>query len=338
MFSSCEKNSVFESQLNSSDSDQITVGLKSVIAEGDYILYNRLSGKVADLNVSSGNVIQYTNYNNLNQQWRISSVGGGYYRVSPLSNLDVAFDIEGQSINNGASLKTWSYWGGDNQQFQFNDLGNGYYSIINKGSGRAIEIYQASTENLGNVVQWDYWGGENQQWRLESLSGGGNENGQISWTLTTSNVPQDVKDRITTAMDTAVARYNSWGNWSARTLTVEYNTGVATADGSSNGNIRFGANTSYQNERTAMHEIAHTFGVGTTWRWSSPLIENYLFVGANAVSKIQQFDGSGATISTGGSHFWPYGLNYNDEWSIVNANRHAQLVYAMCQDGIFPGF
>ncbi|MBN2166412.1 MAG: RICIN domain-containing protein [Marinilabiliaceae bacterium] len=328
----CEKDQDFQETIESQSK------LKSTIVEGDYILYNRNSNKAVDLNTSTGDVIQYSYWGGTNQQWRITSAGGGYYRVSPLSNLDIAFDIAGQSTSNGANLQTYSYWGGYNQQFQFNDLGNGYYSIINRGSGKALEIYQFSTENGGNVDQWSYWGGTNQQWRLESLTGGGTANGQLSWTLTTSGVPSDVQSRITAAMNAAVARYNSWGNWSPRTLTVEYNTGVATADGSINGNIRFGSNSAYQTECTAMHEIAHTYGVGTSSNWSSPLIQNGLFVGANTVSKIQQFDGSSATITTGGGHFWPYGLNYNSEWSVTNGNRHAQIVYAMCQDGLYPGY
>ncbi|MBS2099005.1 RICIN domain-containing protein [Carboxylicivirga linearis] len=333
VFSSCEKEGVTPEL-----EPEVTPKLKSTIIEGDYVLFNRNSNLAADLNVNTGDITQYSYWGGSNQHWRITAVGGGYYKISPLSDLNLAMDIAAQSMDDGANLQTYSYWGGYNQQFLLNDLGNGYYSIINRNSGKALDVYQASTANSANINQWSYWGGANQQWRLEPLSNGGNANGQLSWRLTSSGVPSDVLARITAAMDAAVARYNSWGDWAPRTLTVEYNTGVPTADGNINGNIRFGANSSYQNERTALHEIAHTYGVGTSGAWSYPLIDNYLFVGSNAVEKIEQFDGSGATISTGGSHFWPYGLNYNDEWSIINANRHVQIVYAMCQDGLYSGY
>jgi hypothetical protein len=200
---------------------------------------------------------------------------------------------------------------------------------MNRNSGKAVDL----NTGTGNIIQYSYWGGTNQQWMLNVVSTGSGS-GQLSWVLTTSSVPTDVRNRITSAMNAAVTRYNRWGSWPARTLTVEYNTGVPTADGNINGNIRFGSNASYQTECTAMHEIAHTYGVGTSSRWSSPLIQNYLFVGANAVAKVRQFDGSSAVINTGGGHFWPYGLNYNSEWSTTNGDRHAQIVWGMYQDGL----
>ncbi|GAO29643.1 hypothetical protein [Geofilum rubicundum] len=83
-----------------------------------------------------------------------------------------------------------------------------------------------------------------------------------------------------------------------------------------------------------MHEITHTYGVGTSSNWAYPFVQNSIFVGSNAVAKIQEFDGSSATISTGGSHFWPYGLNYNSKWSTANGDKHAQIVWAMVQDGL----
>ena len=157
--------------------------------------------------------------------------------------------------------------------------------------------------------------------------------GQLSWTMTSTGVPAATLSRITAAMNDAVARYNAIANWPARTLTVQYNTGVATADGSTNGNIRFGPNASYQAVRTAMHEIAHTYGVGLSAGWNAN-INNYLFTGANAVAKLQSYDGPGAVINTGGGHFWPYGLNYDNEWSETNATRHVNIVAAMVADGM----
>ncbi|WP_442591804.1 hypothetical protein ACSBL2_11305 [Pedobacter sp. AW31-3R] len=157
--------------------------------------------------------------------------------------------------------------------------------------------------------------------------------GQLSWTLTSTNVPSAALARITTAMNDACARYNAAYNWPARTLTVEYNTGVATADGSTNGNIRFGSTASYQGVRTAMHEIAHTYGVGLSSGWTAN-ISGGQFIGANAVATLASFDGAGAVIYTGGGHFWPYGLNYDNEWSETNAARHIQLVVAMKADGM----
>jgi hypothetical protein len=333
LFTGCEKEDlqVPEVEVNQLKEE---LQLKSTVSEGTFIIMNRNSGKSLDVNTSNNNVQQYSYWGGSNQKWTLTDVGSGYYRISPVSNSGHAIDVEGQSTDNAANIQTYTYWAGANQQWQFVDIGDGYYSIINRNSGKALDVYNSSANNGANIIQYDYQGTSNQQWSLISLSGSGS--GQISWILTSSNVPSDVEALITSAMDAAVARYNSWANWSSRTLTVEYNTGVATADGSLSGNIRFGSNTAYMTERTALHEIAHTYGVGTSSSWAYPLIQDYIFVGENAASLLKTFDGSDAVINTGGQHFWPYGLNYESEMSETNADRHVQIVRAMVEDGIYP--
>ncbi|ELS58837.1 hypothetical protein STVIR_0169 [Streptomyces viridochromogenes Tue57] len=157
----------------------------------------------------------------------------------------------------------------------------------------------------------------------------------ITWTLErASNPTQDQRtayDLITRAMNAAVARYNNLSDL-GKTITVRYDPGVPTADGNINGTIRFG-NRSYMTERTALHEIAHTIGVGTSSGWSR-LGGSGTWTGAQATALVRQFDGSGAKLSTGGGHFWPYGLNYENEFSNTAADRHVRIVAAMVRDGL----
>ncbi|MFD9986056.1 hypothetical protein ACFWZJ_37335 [Streptomyces massasporeus] len=158
----------------------------------------------------------------------------------------------------------------------------------------------------------------------------------IIWSLVrASNPTEDQRsayDLITKAMNAAVARYNNLSDL-GKTLTVRYEPGVPTADGNINGTIRFGANRSYMSERTALHEIAHTIGVGTSSGWSR-LGGSGTWTGGQATALVRQYDGSGAKISTGGGHFWPYGLNYDNEWSGTAADRHVHIVAAMVRDGL----
>lgn len=157
----------------------------------------------------------------------------------------------------------------------------------------------------------------------------------ITYTLTEASSPtsdeSDAYTLIKSAMDAAIARHEALGSTASKTITVEYNTGVATADGSFNGNIRFGASRDYMTERTALHEISHTLGVGTTDTFNSNC-ESSNWPTANEL--LQSFDGADATISCGGSHFWPYGLNYENEMSDENADRHVQMINAMLSDGM----
>ncbi|MFG2732072.1 hypothetical protein [Streptomyces canus] len=158
----------------------------------------------------------------------------------------------------------------------------------------------------------------------------------ITWTLERASNPtadqQAAYTSITSAMNAAVARYNNLSDL-GKSITVRYDTSVPTADGNLNGTIRFGSNRSYMTERTALHEIAHTVGVGTSSGWSS-LGGSGTWTGAQATALVRQFDGSSAKLSTGGGHFWPYGLNYENEFSGTAADRHVQIVAAMVRDGL----
>ncbi|NGO41567.1 hypothetical protein G6048_05030 [Streptomyces sp. YC419] len=158
----------------------------------------------------------------------------------------------------------------------------------------------------------------------------------ITWSLERAGNPtadqQDAYNRITAAMNAAVARYNNLSDL-GKNIRVRYEPGVPTADGNINGTIRFGSNRSYMTQRTALHEIAHTIGVGTSSGWSR-LAGSGTWTGAQATALVRQYDGSGAKLSTGGGHFWPYGLNFENEFSNTAADRHVHIVAAMVRDGL----
>ncbi|KAF2692240.1 hypothetical protein K458DRAFT_411887 [Lentithecium fluviatile CBS 122367] len=156
----------------------------------------------------------------------------------------------------------------------------------------------------------------------------------ITWTLQKASAPtadqSDAYTKIEAAMKKAVARYTKFSD-ANKVIRVYYAPGVPTAEANYNGDLRFGSNRAYMTERTAMHEISHTLGVGQTaafdrkcaagdWKTALPLLRS--------------FDGQDAKISCGGGHFWPYGLNYETEWSETNGDRHVKMVEAMLTDGM----
>lgn len=142
--------------------------------------------------------------------------------------------------------------------------------------------------------------------------------------------PADVRARIVYAMDGAVAQYNRYGTF-RKHVTANYNPGVTTAQGNYSGWIDFGGNAAYQNYRTALHEISHTLGVGTTWQWGANL-SGGVWTGANGVAQIRALDGPAANINSDGTHFWPYGLNYESEGSTENNRRHVLMVATFRKD------
>lgn len=160
--------------------------------------------------------------------------------------------------------------------------------------------------------------------------------GNITYSLQReSNPSQDqhsAYEAITRAMDSATGYYNRLTTITKQ-LTVQYNTGVQTADASFNGNIRFGASRSYMVVHTAMHEIAHTVGVGTTSEYRN-LIQNGVFTGTHATAMLREIMGNPDTVVKGDSqHFWPFGLNYASEVkSDQDLINHCKIVDAMYKD------
>jgi len=159
--------------------------------------------------------------------------------------------------------------------------------------------------------------------------------GDITYTLRKDSNPtsdqQSAYDLITTAMDRAVQYYDCYTNIT-KAETVVYEPSVSTADGNINGTIRFGQ-TPYMEYITAMHEIAHTVGVGTDSKWPS-LVVNGIFTGQHATDQLRAITGNSTDqLNADTQHFWPYGLNYTSEVkSEADVVDHCLMVVAIRWD------
>ncbi|WP_437874640.1 hypothetical protein [Sorangium sp. So ce513] len=158
--------------------------------------------------------------------------------------------------------------------------------------------------------------------------------GGITYTLATVPSPtaeqQSAYDMITNAMDEALSYYNCHTTIE-KALRVSYEPSVATADGNVNGSIRFGAFSS-MNHITAMHEIAHTVGIGS--REFGALVVDGVFTGAQATRQLRAITGNDAdVVHADAQHFWPYGLNYTSEVKTTDdLVNHCKMVTAIRAD------
>ncbi len=160
---------------------------------------------------------------------------------------------------------------------------------------------------------------------------------KVTYTLHKSASPNatelEMYRLIEKAMNEACSYYSKYTD-SNKHLNVYYNSGVPTADANYNGTIRFGQK-AYMQKITAMHEIAHTFGVGTSPNWPKLLV-NGVYVGSKANKVYQSITGnSNDKLKGDGTHFWPYGLNYTSEVKSDNdLINHCKIVNAMLKDGL----
>jgi hypothetical protein len=168
--------------------------------------------------------------------------------------------------------------------------------------------------------------------------------GRVTYTLAKKSNPSATEEQayslIKKAMDEAVHYYNCYTDITKQ-LNVTYDTSVSTADGNVNGSIRFGSGTQYMVTYTAMHEVAHTVGVGqyASSNWLSFVSipaggSNGPWKGASAIAELRAITGdAGATLTADHDHFWPYGLNRDtDPHADPDLVAHCRMVVALRKD------
>lgn len=144
--------------------------------DGIYTITALHSTMALDLNKScsntpgNSNVVQRTLGASPNQQWKLSSIGEGYYTITSV-NCGQAIGVKAQATDaEGANILQWDYAGKANQQWEFTRLSNGYYNIVNKHSGLSVTVEGASLANKANVKQSMYADAEHQQFGLSLVS------------------------------------------------------------------------------------------------------------------------------------------------------------------------
>lgn len=267
--------------------------------------------------------------------------GGGQGGITGISRNGSAGAAAGGTLASGGSPTSSD---GGRDQAGADSLGSdGYGGNAPAGGTTVGAAASAGASGAGGVtstVGTSPWvGGTGATGGTSAAGGAGGTDcvytGHVVYTLAKAASPtsaeQAAYDKITAAMDIAVGYYNCYTNI-AKTLSVSYLPSVSTADGNINGSIRFGSQAS-MNRVTAMHEISHTVGIGTSSDWSS-FVSNGKFTGAHALQALLAIPNRlSDTVGADKQHFWPYGLNYESEGSTTDdLIDHCIMVTAIRKD------
>jgi len=120
----------------------------------------------ADLAAYPGKLMAVADQIGVKEKFRISR--GGYYQIYAKSNSG-CLSISDGSSKEGASVATKPYYGQyDDQRWTLEPVGEGYYRIVNKHSGKVLGI-AGDAHSGANVVQETYTGADDQKWKLEPV-------------------------------------------------------------------------------------------------------------------------------------------------------------------------
>jgi type 1 glutamine amidotransferase len=136
-----------------------------------YSVVNKNSGKCVDARAAgtvSGTAIQqYTCNGSLAQQYQFAPTTGAFVRINNHGNAAQALDVTNVSTADNAPIQTWTYSGGNNQQWTPVAESGGYYHLVNRNSGKCLDTPAASTADSVQLVQYACNGTAAQSFRLQ---------------------------------------------------------------------------------------------------------------------------------------------------------------------------
>ncbi|HLP77024.1 MAG TPA: BNR-4 repeat-containing protein [Candidatus Paceibacterota bacterium] len=159
------KLSVFSPRVKSGTIDILDFGAGGPVPSGTYSLRNRSSGKMLDNLGSTANgarVGQWTDGTSDNQKWMLTYTTGVAHLMCVTGNQ--CLDSLGH-VGNGSTVGQWAANPSPNQQWTIQDIGAGYYKVINRANGLCLDTGGISTN--GSTMQfWASGGSYNQQWQF----------------------------------------------------------------------------------------------------------------------------------------------------------------------------
>jgi hypothetical protein len=105
------------------------------------------------------------------QQWQFQPTTDGYVRVNALNNAAQSLDVTNVSTADSAPIQLWSYSNGLNQQWQPVEEADGAYHLVNRNSGKCLDVPGASTADGLRLQQYTCNGTAAQSFRVNPVDG-----------------------------------------------------------------------------------------------------------------------------------------------------------------------
>lgn len=149
-------------------------------ANGYYKITNINSGKVLGISgqsTANGAVaLEWSDNGTPDHEWAVqNTTQGGYKIINRNSGLNL--EVYQASTASGATVDQWQDNGGSNQRWNFTQVSppsftTGQFVLVNKKSGKYLDVYQGSTADGATIDQWENTGYNGQIWTLQATDSG----------------------------------------------------------------------------------------------------------------------------------------------------------------------
>lgn len=135
-----------------------------------YRLVAQHSGKAADINGAStaagARLIQWQITARLSQNFEFLPSDGGHYKIR-LGHSGLVLHVAGSS--SGADITQQPDTNAPGQQWRIVDHGSGVISLVNRQSGLALDVWEASNADGARISQWAATDSTNQRFQLHRV-------------------------------------------------------------------------------------------------------------------------------------------------------------------------
>ena len=96
----------------------------------------------------------------------------GTYSVSPILSSSMNWDVVAASTSNGAKIHSYHHHGAAQQCWKITTDSDGYSTIINVNSGKALDVDNGTVADDKQLQQWEPNGSKAQKWKIIEVEGG----------------------------------------------------------------------------------------------------------------------------------------------------------------------
>lgn len=172
---------VWQYERNNSDAQKWMIEKNS---DGTYTITSKLNNKYC-LDINQGenkngaNVQVYQKNGTTAQKFKLSKnqpktskkvIEDGTYKIVSVSNNTKVIDVADGSTGTGANIQLYTDNSTDAQKFKITYGTDGYYTIINKKSGKSMSAKENNVKPGGNIFQGNQVNTDAQKWMIEKNS------------------------------------------------------------------------------------------------------------------------------------------------------------------------